>query len=86
MQINNANVINGGSFIIYKYGFKMRSIFLPNHFPHSILRPFLHPHFVARYNYSIDHEQGRTEKLKRGGGQIWRGANIEKNQLFLWNP
>ena len=29
--------------------------------------------------------QGRTEKPKRGG-VTEGGANIKKNQLFLWNP
>ena len=55
-------------------------------YPTSSLTPFCvptsQPHIVARYNYSIDHEQGRTEKLKRGGGKTEGGRILRKINCF----
>ena len=43
---------------------------------------------AALDNLNTGPQQGRTQELKRlGGGETQRGgANIEKNQLFLYNP
>ena len=47
----------------------------------SRLTILVSPSFSFIKNFTI---QGRTEKLKRE--RDWGGGNIDKDEVFLWNP